>query len=175
MSGGRVPRPPPARAHGCQAGTHTTRSSLGHRLGCPSCRRRLTARRTPAAQNRPSTELSQSGEQRDASRLEGHHTQYTTQKCLLLLLLLENGNPIFLGELSRVLNVDNLLEIFFFSKILCEPNKKDRQTGLGPRILACNLRAAGSPLPAQAGQSAGIADHQPGLGITPLPAPASSP
>ena len=56
-----MPRPPPARAHGCQAGTHTTRSSLGHRLGCPSCRRWLTARRTPAAQNRPSTELSQSG------------------------------------------------------------------------------------------------------------------
>lgn len=61
-----MPRSPPAQDHGRQAGTHGTRSSLGHRLGYPSGRRQLTTRQTPAAQDRPG----ESGEQR-----QGHHTQ----------------------------------------------------------------------------------------------------
>lgn len=34
---------------------------------------------------------------------------------------------------------------FFFFPKYCVTNKTDRQTGLGPRILACNLSAAWAP------------------------------
>lgn len=72
------------------------------------------------------------------------------------LLLLENGNPIFLGELSRVLNVDNSLEIFFFFPKYCVSQTKqigrlDLAHGSSP---VTSVRRAPCFPPRQAGRRA---------------------
>lgn len=98
-----------------------------------------------------------------------------TQKCLLLLLLLENGNPVFFRGTLLIFKCGQLTEEFF-SKTLRGPRKIDRQTGLGPGFTGLWPLPARPLPPSQAGPSpAGTASHQLGPELTPLLTPASQP